>query len=168
MADQCQYSCLVRERFESEYAYLFRRHNYGTTIWSPLCCGLLSGKYNDGSKPEGSIAPRYFGEGKTEKTLKLLNGLGDIAKEVGCTQAALCLAWTIVNKDVSTCILGASKLEQLEDNLKACEVAKNWTKELEEKMEKVLDNPVTPIQEARSFTNMIPRREEALTFGLTE
>ena len=73
----------VRDRFEKEYRYIFEKFGYGTTIWSPLCSGLLSGKYNDGKIPKGSrfdtnplvktmIAPRYFSEDKKPKTLKFL------------------------------------------------------------------------------------------------
>lgn len=102
---------------------VFEDYKYGTTIWSPLAGGILSGKYNDGVAPEGSrykesefaqnmIWPKYFGTPeKQASTIKLLKGLEEIAKEVGCTQAQLALAWTIVNSDTSTCIFGATKPE---------------------------------------------------------
>jgi aryl-alcohol dehydrogenase-like predicted oxidoreductase len=87
---------LVRDRFELEYSYLFRKHSYGTTIWSPLASGVLSGKYNDGNIPAGSrmdtsdfvknvVWGRLFNEANKEKNLKKLNALADLAKELGVT-----------------------------------------------------------------------------------
>jgi aryl-alcohol dehydrogenase-like predicted oxidoreductase len=110
-----------RQRFEGEYAHLFATTGYGTTIWSPLASGLLSGKYNEGEIPEGSrfslqkslgrIFDRYFGEGKKEKTIALFKGIKSIADELGCTQAQLALAWTIANKDTSVALCGFTKIE---------------------------------------------------------
>ena len=108
---------LTRDRIERDYAPLFERYGYGITIWSPLASGILSGKYNGNKIPEGSrmdtaygmnIDNNYkkkYGDGLYEK----LDKLADFAKEVGCSQAQLCLLWAISNKDVTTCILGASK-----------------------------------------------------------
>ena len=88
---------LVRKRFEGMYAHLFATTGYGTTIWSPLASGLLTGKYNEGEIPEGSrfdlqkslggIYTRWFGEGKKEKTIATFKGLKAIADEAGCSQA---------------------------------------------------------------------------------
>lgn len=110
-----------RQRFEGEYAHLFATTGYGTTIWSPLCSGLLTGKYNDGEVPEGSrfslqknlghIYARFFGEGKKEKTMAMFAGIKSIADELGCTQAQLALAWALANKDVSVALCGFTKLE---------------------------------------------------------
>lgn len=122
--EQCQYSQLWREKMEGEYEFLFKKHKYGTTIWSPLASGILTGKYNDGSISKGGrfdssdpmmkmIWDRYFEGEKKEATLKILNEMSKIAKEVGCTQAQLSLAWAIANTDVSTAILGASKVSQI-------------------------------------------------------
>jgi len=107
IVEQCQYSMLVRNRFEKEYRNLFAEYKYGTTIWSPLASGILSGKYNEGTIPEGSrfdtnkeierIWLQYFGEGKKEGTQKILQGLAAYAKELGVTQAQLALAWAIAN-----------------------------------------------------------------------
>jgi len=110
---------LRRERFEKEFGHLFAQYGYGTTIWSPLCMGLLTGKYNDGSAPDGSRLAsenmqntwnRYFGPGKKEKTVEMFKKLADLSKELGCTQAQLALAWTLANKDVSTALCGFSKV----------------------------------------------------------
>ncbi len=88
----------ARDRFEKEYRELFENHGLGTTTWSPLCGGFLSGKYNDGNVPSDSrfaidpfainfMLPRYFGPTKKEHTIKALQGIGALAKELGCTQA---------------------------------------------------------------------------------
>lgn len=111
----------MRERFEKEYKHLFESTGYGTTIWSPMAMGLLSGKYNDGSIPDGSrfdenkglksFYNRFFAEDKRAGTVKMLQGLEAIAKDLGYTQAQLVLAWTLANKDTSTALLGFSRVE---------------------------------------------------------
>jgi len=111
---------LVRNQFEKNYRRLFSEYKYGTTIWSPLASGILSGKYNDGNVPEGSrlanhkeyawVFAKYLNDKNKENTLKKLNALGALAKEVGYTQAQLAIAWAIANKDVSTCILGFTRI----------------------------------------------------------
>jgi len=177
IAEQCQYNTVFRDRFEKEYARLFQTRKYGTTIWSPLAGGILSGKYNDGNAPEGSrykendfakntVWPRYFNDAKKEDTIKMLKGLEQIAKDVGCSQAQLALAWTLVNGDVSTCIFGASNTNQIDENMKSLEVAKNWTRELEDKIEAVFGNRPTPEMNYRTWAPMTPRRIEALDLGL--
>jgi len=111
-----------RNLVEKEYRRLFSEYKYGTTIWSPLAGGILTGKYNDGNVPEGSRYDkhkdflkdtwnRYFGATKKEDTLKKLTALADLAKELGFTQAQLALAWCLANQDVSTVILGFTRLE---------------------------------------------------------
>lgn len=168
VADQCQYNMLSRDRFEKEYRSVFELYKYGTTIWSPLASGLLSGKYNNNNVPEGSrlesgvgksIHDRYknkYGENLVEK----LGKLGDIAKEVGCSQAQLALLWTLVNKDVSTCILGASKLEQLQENIETLKLLPKWNKELEEKVSKILDNSPDADMDFRLWQPRKSRRQE--------
>ncbi len=128
VVEQPQYNMLNRDRFEKEYSPLFERLGYGSTTWSPLAGGLLTGKYNEGTVPVDSrfgssafhadnVLPKYFGPTKKEATLKTLNGLAEIAKELNCTQSALALAWGLANKDVSTQLLGFSRLEQIDENL---------------------------------------------------
>jgi len=83
-----------REKFEKEYGHLFRQTGYGSTVWSPLCMGILTGKYNDGTAPDGTRFAsegmkdtwnRLFGPGKIEETKKMLTALAELAKELGCT-----------------------------------------------------------------------------------
>lgn len=173
IADQCEYSCLTRQYVEDKYRRLFEKFGYGTTIWSPLSGGFLTGKYNDGVAPEGSrydkseafkaIAwDRFFGEKTKDKTISILKGLKELADEKNVTQAQLALAWTLVNKDVSSCIIGASRLSQLESNLKALEIAAGWTSEFEEKINKVLGNDAAPLMNWLHFAPFPSRRGAVL------
>jgi len=100
----------------------------------------------------------YIGKGGEEVFKAKLNGLAEIAKEIGCNQSQLCIAWNIVNKDVTTTILGASKVQQVTDNLKALEVASKWTPELEERINKLLDNEPAPALDFNQFKPKKPRR----------
>jgi len=153
VVEQCQYNMLVRDRMEKEYEWLFEKYKYGTTIWSPLGSGILSGKYNNGEIPEGArfkdpqlrdmIWDNFFGNDKKDKTLAILQGLSKIAKEEGYTQAQLAIAWTLANSDTSTCLLGASRVEQLEENIKALELFKKWNSSVEEKCNQLLKNKPT-------------------------
>jgi voltage-dependent potassium channel beta subunit len=173
IADQCQYSAIVRDNFEKNLRHSYEHYKYGTTIWSPLAGGILSGKYNSGEIPKGSrydkddyaktrILKFYFGEKVKDKTVKILQGLEEIAKDLGCTQAQLALAWTLANTDTSTCIFGATKPEQVEENIKAVEIASNWTQELEDRIEEVLGNEPEPEMEFNTWAPKKPRRKVAL------
>ena len=127
---------LIRERFEKDLGSLFDKYHYGSTIWSPLGQGVLTGRYNDGEVPEGRftldpdfkdiILSRFFSPDKKEKSLRILNSMADLSKELGYTQTQLALAWALANKDVSTMILGFSKLQYVDDNMKALELYKKW------------------------------------------
>ena len=150
-AEQVEYNMLMRDKVEAEYRRFFELNKLGTTLFSPLASGMLSGKYNDGEIPEGSrfaetknpllqnfVWMKYWNPESAPKTKKILQGLAEIAKELGATQPQLALAWNIVNRDTSTCILGATKVAQFEENLKAMEVARKWTPEIEQKIEALL------------------------------
>lgn len=128
--EQPQYNLLHRERVESEYAPLYDEYGMGTTIWSPLASGLLTGKYNDGV-PKGSrldqkgyewLKDDLLGD-NADKTLKQIASLAPIAEDLDCNQAQLALAWCLKNPHVSTVMLGASRLAQLEENMAALDVA---------------------------------------------
>lgn len=124
--EQPQYNLFERDKLENEYLQIFKTVGMGTTIWSPLASGLLSGKYNDGV-PKGS---RFALEGFSwlkerwvmEDKLKRVKKLADLAKKLGVSTAALSIAWCIKNPNVSTAILGATKKQQLLENLKSLEV----------------------------------------------
>ncbi|EON61922.1 hypothetical protein W97_01140 [Coniosporium apollinis CBS 100218] len=153
IAEQPQYNAFHRERFEVEYAPLFQQFQYGTTIWSPLASGLLTGKYNDGIPEDSRFATNkaFFestikelktpeGQAKIEKVKKLTK----VAQELGgnCTQLAL--AWAAKNPNVSTVILGATKTEQIIDNCKAVKLIEKLTPEVMQQIEEILQNKPSP------------------------
>ncbi|MFM7203555.1 MAG: potassium channel beta subunit family protein [Myxococcota bacterium] len=118
--EQPQYNLLHHKKVEQEYAPLYEKYGLGTTIWSPLASGLLSGKYNDGI-PKGTRLDRvgWLRSILTPERLEAARGVTALAKELDCTPSQLSLAWCLKNPHVSTVILGASRLEQLEENLAA-------------------------------------------------
>jgi voltage-dependent potassium channel beta subunit len=126
--EQPQYNLLHRERVEQEYAPLYDAYGMGTTIWSPLASGLLSGKYNNGVPADARLAqPGYewLREAMLEhdgKRIEKVRQLAPIAADLGVSMAQMAIAWCLANPHVSTVMLGASKLEQLEQNLAALEV----------------------------------------------
>jgi voltage-dependent potassium channel beta subunit len=124
--EQPQYSLLWRDRVEREYAPLYEKYGLGTTTWSPLASGALTGKYLDGI-PEGSRAalPGYewlrehiLTEENNERVRRVL----EVAKELGCTPAQLAIAWCAKNPNVSTVITGASRVEQVRENMEALNI----------------------------------------------
>lgn len=151
ITEQPQYNMLVREKVENEYVPLFDEFKLGTTVWSPLAGGVLTGKYNYEIPKEGRLANKdphirriyervFFGEKIYERRLKEMKELEALAKEVGCNMTQLALGWVIFNKDVSSAIFGASSIDQVEDNLKAIEVYKRLNSEILEKIESILQN----------------------------
>lgn len=154
VVEQPQYNAFHRERFEVEYAPLFRQFQLGTTIWSPLASGVLTGKYNNGIPEDSRFANNssFFentikqlqspeGQAKIEKVKKLTT----IAEGLGGNTAQLALAWCLKNPNVSTVILGATKVEQIEDNCKALKLSEKLTPEIMAEIEKILDNkPAAP------------------------
>ena len=149
--EQPQYSMLHRDRVEGEYARLYGDVGLGLTIWSPLASGILTGKYDDGV-PEGSrmATPGYEwlragfeseeGRQKVEKTRRL----GPIAEQLGASRAQLALAWCLKNPNVNTVITGASRPEQVRENVKALDLLEKLTPEVMESIEGVLGNRPAP------------------------
>lgn len=148
LMEQPQYNMFHRDRVEKEYDPLYKDIGLGTTIWSPLASGLLTGKYNDGI-PEGSrldlkkyqwlkeqLLDSEEGRAKLEKVKKL----APIARDLGISMPQLALAWCLKNKNVSTVITGASKVEQIEDNMKTMDIIDKVDEEVIAKIEDVLDN----------------------------
>ena len=142
--EQPQYNMFTRDRFEREYAPLYRDLGYGTTIWSPLASGLLTGKYNDGI-PEGSRAAlqgyEWLQQGITPERIEKVKKLKIVADELGCSLAQLGLAWCLANPNVSTVITGASRASQVTENMKALEVADKLTDEVLQSIEGILGDP---------------------------
>lgn len=140
----------------------------GTTIWSPLCGGLLTGKYSSGEVKEGrytSSAPLFQGifkslGGNNEETFKKLRAFDEVAKSIGATPAQLATAWCLYNKDVSVAITGASRPEQLVDTLEAVKVLKNYTPETDYKIEVIFGNLPTGGLNRSTFKPDTSRRLE--------
>jgi voltage-dependent potassium channel beta subunit len=145
--EQPEYNMFARERVEMDYLRLFRDFGLGTTIWSPLASGILTGKYNNGI-PAGSRLelPGYewlrnrvnSEEGKLK--IEKVKRLSQLAADLGTTMPHLGLAWCARNPNVSTVITGASREEQVHDNLKALEVIPLLTDEVMGKIEEILAN----------------------------
>lgn len=148
--EQPQYNMFYRQRVEVEYNELYKNFGLGTTIWSPLASGLLTGKYNDGIAEntrltmEGMdwLKDRTLVEDRIEKCKKL----AELASEIGTSMAKLAIAWCAKNSNVSTVILGASKVSQLEETLQALDLLDQLTPEVMEKIDVILENkPALPV-----------------------
>lgn len=143
--EQPQYNMLWRARMEKEYAPVFAQHGLGTTIWSPLASGLLTGKYNN-TVPDDTRIHRHDLGWLKEKTIGSESGdkieksrkLAVLAGELGVSQSCMSIAWCLKNPNVSTAILGASKVGQLEENLKALEVLPLLTDEVMARIEGIV------------------------------
>ena len=141
--EQPQYHLFHRERLEVEYDPLFKKYQMGTTIWSPLASGILSGKYLDGI-PADSRAnlPGYewLREKLTDQeTLNKVRKLKVISDRLGCSLSQLALAWCASNPNVSTVITGASRVEQVYENMKSLEVLEMITSELKNEIQEIVD-----------------------------
>jgi voltage-dependent potassium channel beta subunit len=142
--EQPQYNMLHRERVEKEYLPLFKEIGLGTTTWSPLLSGLLSGKYNKGV-PSGTRASlEGYGWLKenviTSENIAKVKALEPIAKELGCTMAQLALAWARRNEGVSTVITGATRPEQVEENMKSLDYVSALTEDVMMRIDGFLGN----------------------------
>lgn len=134
VVEQPEYNLFERGRFAGEFARFYKEYGYGATTFSPLMSGLLSGKYNAGIPQDsraGTMKMDWFTEMVTDKErLNKVQGLEPIAKELGCTISQLSLAWCLKNPFVSTVITGASRISQLQENIKAAEIAPKLTPEI--------------------------------------
>ncbi|MFO1396847.1 MAG: aldo/keto reductase [Burkholderiales bacterium] len=132
--EQPQYNLLHRERVEKEYARLYRDIGLGTTTWSPLASGLLTGKYNDGipADSRGTLKGYEWLAERLSDPAKIaqVRRLAPIAAELGCTLAQMALAWCLVNPHVSTVITGASRPAQVHENMQALAVLPQLTGEV--------------------------------------
>jgi aryl-alcohol dehydrogenase-like predicted oxidoreductase len=142
--EQPQYNMLHRDYIENDYLPLYETFGLGTTIWSPLASGLLTGKYFDGTANDKNrfelmqwLKERTLGdEAMVEKVKKLY----ELAKEIGIPLTHMALCWCLKNKNISTVILGASRVTQLEENLKCMDAMPKLTDEVMVKIEGILQN----------------------------
>jgi voltage-dependent potassium channel beta subunit len=147
--EQPQYNLFERHKIEVEYSEIYKNVGLGTTIWSPLASGLLTGKYNDAIPKNSRFALAGFDWLKErwmlDDRIKKVKKLGEFAEKLGTTTAALSIAWCIKNPNVSTAILGATKKQQLLDNLKALTVVEKLTPDVMEKIETIMKTkPAAP------------------------
>ncbi len=142
--EQPQYNMLHRDRVEKEYLPLYREIGLGTTTWSPLASGLLSGKYNEGIPPGTRASLEGYGwlreQVITPQNIAKVRQLESIAKELGCTMAQLALAWARKNENVSTVITGATRPEQVKENIASPEFVSALNEDVVERIEGVLQN----------------------------
>jgi voltage-dependent potassium channel beta subunit len=156
LMEQPEYNMFTRQRVEREYARLYKEIGLGTTIWSPLASGLLSGKYNQGI-PEGSrlalegyewLRDQYESE-EGRRQIEKVRQLVPVAEELGCSLAQLAIAWCLKNPNVSTVITGASRPEQVRENMQALDVASKLTGAVMERIEAILENKPEPLPDHR-------------------
>jgi voltage-dependent potassium channel beta subunit len=142
--EQPEYNMFRREKLEKDFLHLFKHHGLGTTIWSPLASGVLSGKYLDGF-PDNTrlgmegldwLKNRALANDRIEKARKIK----EIADQMNVSMVKLSLAWCLKNPNVSTVILGASKTAQLTENFEALDVVARLTPEVMDAIDAVLEN----------------------------
>lgn len=149
--EQPEYNMFNRQKVESDYRRLYTEIGLGTTIWSPLASGLLTGKYSQGIPEDSRMnLPGYgwlkrmvdseAGQAKIKQAVELQT----IANEIGFSLTNMSLAWCAANPNVSTVILGASKMSQLTENLKALEVVPALTPDIMDKIDSILGNRPAP------------------------
>ena len=147
--EQPQYNMFHREKVEVEYSQIYKTVGLGTTIWSPLASGVLTDKYLNGFPEDTRLSMKDVEWLKelayTEERIEKVRLLNVVAKDIGTDMPKLALAWCLKNPNVSTVILGASKIQHLKENLKAIEVVDLITTEVSERLEVILQNkPVSP------------------------
>ncbi len=140
--EQPQYNLFERYKMEKEYLPIFKDTGMGTTIWSPLASGLLSGKYNNGIPADSRLAIENYNWLKDrliqEDKLNKVRKLEKVANELSTTLATLSIAWCIHNPSVTTAILGATKEKQLNENLKALEIYPKLTPEIMKQIDDIM------------------------------
>jgi voltage-dependent potassium channel beta subunit len=140
--EQPQYNLLTRKRVEEEYADLYSRYGMGTTIWSPLASGLLTGKYLDGFPKNARLSMpdmQWLKEQKMNDPVQFekIRKLKVISDDLGISLARMSLAWCLKNPNVSTVILGATRVQQLKENLTAFEAVPMLTDEVIRRIDEV-------------------------------
>jgi aryl-alcohol dehydrogenase-like predicted oxidoreductase len=147
IVEQPEYNMFARHKVEVEYSQIYKTVGLGTTIWSPLASGVLSGKYNDQFPTDTRLGMEGL-EWLKEKNITLeriekVQKLAKLSKKIGVSLPVLGISWCLSNKNVSTVILGASKEEQLKENLKSIEYSSIITEEISNEIEKILGNEPT-------------------------
>lgn len=140
--EQPQYNLLERHKMENEFTLLFREYGLGTTIWSPLASGLLSGKYNDADPQDTrlKISGMEWLKNRTlaKENLDKVKNLNNLALELGLSMSKLSIAWCLKNPHVSTVLLGASKMHQLVENITAVDAIDTLTPSVMEEIDRIM------------------------------
>ncbi len=149
VVEQPQYHLFERNKIENEFLMIFRTVGMGTTIWSPLASGLLSGKYNEGIPDNSRFALSGFDwlrdRWMKDDLLQKVKKLSVLAKETGVTMPQLAIGWCIKNPDITTAILGATRKEQLLENLGAVEAMARLSDDVMNRIENIVQSkPVLP------------------------
>jgi voltage-dependent potassium channel beta subunit len=141
VVEQPQYNLFEQGRMQGDYVRFYKEYGYGSTIWSPLASGLLTGKYSKGIPSDSRGALKGYEWLKdtltNEQRLAKVAALQPVANELGCTLSQLALAWCLKNPFVSTVITGASRVDQVYENMKASDVADKITPELQGKIDAI-------------------------------
>lgn len=141
VVEQPQYNLFEQGRMQGDYVRFYKEYGYGSTIWSPLASGLLTGKYSKGIPSDSRGALKGYEWLKdnltNEQRLAKVAALQPIANELGCTLSQLALAWCLKNPFVSTVITGASRVDQVYENMKASDVVDKITPELQGKIDAI-------------------------------
>jgi aryl-alcohol dehydrogenase-like predicted oxidoreductase len=140
--EQPQYNLFHRKRVEQEYQRLYDDIGLGLTTWSPLASGLLTGKYRSGVPADSRAQLQGYDWLRKQLTdthrNEIVSKLGAMADELGCTVAQLAIAWILKNPHVSTVITGASRVSQIEENMKAKDIAAKITPEVKQRIEEIV------------------------------
>ncbi len=131
--EQPQYNILCRDRFEKEYKNIFKKFHIGSTIWSPLASGLLTGKYNEGIPAKSRFKVKgyeWLSDSMKETDFKKIKRIVSLSKKLNIKPSQLAILWCLKNQNVSTVIIGASKLSQLKENLKSIDYSEIITDEI--------------------------------------
>lgn len=141
VVEQPQYNMFERKRLEGDYVRFYKEYGYGATTWSPLASGFLSGKYQKGIPKDSRAALKGYdwleSRMKDKERLAKVAALEPIAKELDCTLSQLALAWCLKNPFVSTVITGASRVEQVRENMKASDIVEKITPEIMERIDAI-------------------------------
>lgn len=144
VVEQPQYNIFWRDRVENEYARLFKDYGYGSTIFSPLGAGLLTGKYQNGIPADSRGALKGYewlrGKFTDQDALRKTHELGNFAKEIGVSLPHLAINWCIKNPNVSSAITGASRVEQVQENMKALEVYDRMTPDVMARIDEIMSD----------------------------
>lgn len=145
IVEQPQYNMFERQRMEGDYVRLYKEYGYGSTIWSPLASGLLSGKYKNGIPADSRGALKGYewlqNTLTNQEKLAQVAALEPIAAELGCSLSQLALAWCLKNPFVSTVITGASRVDQVHENMKAAAVVDKITTEVLDRIDAIFGVP---------------------------